>query len=492
MATIGIVAATAPTAEDTSLRARLLARGHEVDFIDHLAAVPNSGYTLYVLTSSATELESDDKYRLVEVPIVSLNVNASDELGLSNGTVASGTVSTQYALVAHEITTGLVSPAAILETGQTQEGRTLPNIGSGAKGFAKAGNDPTVYTGWSFAKGKALVGGTPAPARRVALTFPNSYLSSGTVTEVGWSLFDRSVDWALNVDEFAIDGTEVMTWVGPDGYQIQLNVQWDVDGRYMPPVEFREEEVPNTPGLVLRGVRHGAREITVPVWIVGSSHVDLSTKIRSIVASMDPTRGPGTLQATAPDGSARQLRVRYLSGLSMPEKLGDSTGLHFQYAKIVFRAHLPYWEDVAVQAGEWSVSDPVPFFPIFPMYLSASTIVATVPIVNDGDVIAWPTWKIVGPGSAIALINQTTGEKIDFSNNGGLELGVGEWIDIDTTEGVKSVRLNNGDNLFSYLTTDSSLWHLERGTNNVSLAMGDADNANSKLVLNYRRRYLSI
>ena len=492
MATIGLVTATSPTSDDAAIRTRLLARGHEVTYVDHAVQVP-AGFAAFVITSSATDLASSDKYASAAVPVVCLNIAASVQLGMANATTATGSSSASYELLTnHEIAKGLVSPAAIVESAQSQPGRAWANVGSGGQPFAKGGASPTVYTGWSFKTGTSLVGGVPAPARRVHLTMPNTYLSAGTLTEQGWALFERSVDWALNINEFPIDGTEVATWIGPDGYQVQLNVQWELDGWRMPPVSFIEEVMPNRPGSVLRRVRHDAREITVPVWIRGNDYVDLQNKIRAIVASMDPARGPGVLQVTAPDGAQRRLVVRYQDGLGMPEKLGESTGLHFQRADIIFKAHMPYWEDMAEQVYEYVVADPLPFFPLFPMVLSASTIVATVPIVNNGDVITWPTWKIVGPGSAIQLINHTTGEKIDLSNNGGIELGSGEWIDIDTTEGVKSVRLNDGTNLFPYLSTDSSLWHLERGTNNISLAMGDSENGVSRLVLNYRQRYLSV
>jgi len=161
-----------------------------------------------------------------------------------------------------------------------------------------------------------------------------------------------------------------------------------------------------------------------------------------------------------------------------------------QKVTINFIAHDPYWEDVEDTVRTFTVGLPPTFFPFFPMNLASSTVIASEAIDNEGDVVTWPVWKIVGPGSEISLLNNTTGEKLEFSNSGGLTLGNGEWIDIDTRPGVKTVRRNDGVNLFKYLSADSSMWALARGANQIDLQMSTSTSA-SQLVMSYRQRYLS-
>lgn len=79
----------------------------------------------------------------------------------------------------------------------------------------------------------------------------------------------------------------------------------------------------------------------------------------------------------------------------------------------------------------------------------------------------YPVIRIFGPITDPVVTNETTGEIIDLSDNGGLELAdPSEWVEIDLANpprrDAKTIRNQDGDSVDEYLTTDSDLatWHL--------------------------------
>src|SRR2546423_9698607 len=111
---------------------------------------------------------------------------------------------------------------------------------------------------------------------------------------------------------------EVFQWIDPDGGTTTLNVQWDVDGRFFPKVEFRTDKIPGHAGEVMRSVRHGTRDVQLPVWFRATNETTVRDMLRDIIDKMDPARGVGKLRVTGPDGvSQRELSCYYASGLSM-------------------------------------------------------------------------------------------------------------------------------------------------------------------------------
>ncbi|MFI9817570.1 phage distal tail protein [Saccharothrix variisporea] len=280
---------------------------------------------------------------------------------------------------------------------------------------------------------------------------------------------------------------EVTEWIDADGTATTLEVEWDATGRGMPPIRFEEDRVPERAGSRLRAVRHDTREMTLPLWITGSSQSDLWTNLRALALKMDPTRGNGKIRVTSIAGDQREVTCRYAAGLELNERLGDTAGPLVQRAPVLFRVHDPYWYAVSDTTEPFTVGTTATFFPFFPLRLSSSEVYATGSITNPGDVETWPVWTITGPGSAIVLRNLTTGKSLSLSTT----LGAGESVVIDTREGVKTVTHSSGANLFSSLSATSSLWPLARGVNAFQIEMSAATTA-SLVSLAYRPRYLMV
>ena len=279
---------------------------------------------------------------------------------------------------------------------------------------------------------------------------------------------------------------ESLVWIDPDGSTLTFSrVEWDIRGRWFPTIVVDEETVPGQPGGRLREVRHGPLEFALPVWVEAASDTALRTALRAATYALDPTRGLGTIRVTAPGGDQRDLQCICVDGLSMTEKLGESSTPVAQRLVLAFRALEPYWRATSPTSVSFSSTTPPSFFPIFPLRLSASEVLVDSAVSNTGDVDAWPVWTITGPGSAVVLRNLTTGATTTFS---GLSLGVGETMVIDTRPGYKTIAKGDGTNLWTYLAS-GSLWSLRRGSNAIRLEMAGTTAA-SGLSLSYYVRYL--
>lgn len=96
--------------------------------------------------------------------------------------------------------------------------------------------------------------------------------------------------------------------------------------------------------------------------------------------------------------------------------------------------------------------------------------------------IEYPLIRIFGPIDSPVLTNKTTGEVIDLSANGGLSLGLGEFVEIDLRyEGGKTIKNQAGVDVSQYLSSDSDLatWHLSYNTELIDIINGtrsDGDN----------------
>lgn len=279
---------------------------------------------------------------------------------------------------------------------------------------------------------------------------------------------------------------EVFEWLDVDGASTTLTALWDADGRFMPPPRRVDEVVPLQAGGRLRDVRHDVRDVRLKLHLDAASDTALRTSLRALLAALDPVRGDGRLRVTAPGGDQRELYCRYVGGLEMAEQGGQTATATLQQAPLILRAVDPYWYDTATATATYTTGTPATFFPIFPIRLSSSEVFADATVTNDGDVEAWPTWTITGPGSGLVLRNLTTGKLLSLTQT----LAAGDTVTIDTRPGVKTVVLDDGTNLFGNLSATSSLWALQAGDNSLRVELASAT-ADSQVIVSYRRRYLS-
>lgn len=277
----------------------------------------------------------------------------------------------------------------------------------------------------------------------------------------------RGIAWSL---------TEVGAAVHLDGKR----------GRFMPPIEYREDAMPDAPGSVLRNIRHAAREVVIPVGFQAGDRGLLRKQVRTWMRRLDPVRGDGKLRITAPNGDRRELICRCVDGPQGDES-SDQRSDWSQKMVLVFRAQDPYWYDTVDIVRVVATGGSVGFFPLLPVHLSAGAVGAVSIIENDGDVEAYPVWTVQGPGTGVTIENQTTGDILDMP---ALSLTSGQVLTIDTRPRIKAVMREDGTNLRAQLTNASSLWPLVEGDNEVVVSVGGSTSATSSVV-RFRRRWLT-
>ncbi|MDF2792061.1 MAG: hypothetical protein K0S80_5163 [Neobacillus sp.] len=283
---------------------------------------------------------------------------------------------------------------------------------------------------------------------------------------------------------------QIISWIDANGVEHLLSdsanfqVLLGSKGFYMPPFSFAEEEVPFQPGSRLRNVKVKARDVDLPLRIIGINEIDLENNLRNITRIFNPLKADGKIKVTGYDGSQRELFCRYTGGFEMEES-SSTRRRTWQKAVGVFRAFDPFWYDSSTKVQTFKINEsPGLFFPILPLRLASSTVFADISIDNTGDVETWPEWIITGPCDSVTLTNLTTGETTNLE----VTLEVGETITIDTRPFQKTITKSDGTNLFYTMTDDSSLWSIQDGNNAIQIQMANAT-ADSSVQLTYRNRY---
>lgn len=220
----------------------------------------------------------------------------------------------------------------------------------------------------------------------------------------------------------------------------------------LPPVTISAAERPFRAGERVTGARWNAREVAVPVHILGDPELTADRLARAL----DPTRGDGTLIQTRRNGDRRYLTCRYSGGLQVTENTWVDEGWA---AVLLFRAANPYWASPtrSTFSAGWSGGSIVPFFPFFPLQFGATQGVAEFSLTNSGQVPSPPRWELRGPFASIRLRDVESGVwfAIDYA------AAAGETVVVDVEQGT----ISSGDtNLVGRLRAGSTLFDLPVGS----------------------------
>jgi phage-related protein len=256
-------------------------------------------------------------------------------------------------------------------------------------------------------------------------------------------------------------------------------------GLDMPVYAYTQDESPGIDGYAIRQVRAGGKEIALPIafW-ADDSRAAYLTRRRTLIRSVNPKRGDGTLTVTQADGTARTITARYTSGLEGDESL-DAAGARWCMGVLTFACPSPFWLGAEITT-EWRAAVSGTFFPFLPLTVGNSQVLGSVTVDNDGDDNAFPIWTITGPATAVSLTNVTTGEVLVLTHTN----TVGDTIVIDTRERQQTALLNGATNLWGDISDASTLWALEPGLNDLTLTV-TGSTSNTRVRMTYQPRYLA-
>lgn len=300
---------------------------------------------------------------------------------------------------------------------------------------------------------------------------------------------------------FAPDVTSLMHWwVDPDGTVYPLDgsegvaLEHDWQGGGSPPVQIVSDQIPFRPGSLTRTVNVKENPIDLPLYVEGETGTQLRTRLDLIRYWFDPTRGEGRFRRRREDGTTRELWCRRTGGL----RGNNATNWGRSEMEVVTLEATddPYAYDLDDTTLTYATGSVLGGFfdpPFFPLKLTASTVLASPTITNDGQVSAWPVWTITGPGTDPVVRNLTTGLFFSFA----YVLTASQQIIVDfrpparRDTSLSPVRLASGDNLFGSMGGTTDPFPLVVGPNLMQMEMGGVSAA-SNISLTYRRRWLGL
>ncbi len=284
------------------------------------------------------------------------------------------------------------------------------------------------------------------------------------------------------------------------------------------PVSVNERVAPLIPGSFVSNVRHGARDLVVPLTIDADTEVEVEEAINALARSVDPTLGTVAVLVERPDGTQRQIVGRYMAGLDLLAL--DWCEASSVKAVLAIRCHEePYWTDPAgdeitvippppvFSSGTTPTDDAdtdtdeaipvdgfvvgvafnadIPFNAVMPFSGEAGGVVITT-IDNQGDVDAWPVFTITGPASSIQATNITTGRFCSWDGT----LDAGKVLTVDTRPGRRAVTVD-GTNRFGTLEDGSELFPFEPGSQTVAFRFDGATDGVSSYEVAWTDRFLT-
>ncbi len=162
---------------------------------------------------------------------------------------------------------------------------------------------------------------------------------------------------------------------------------------------------------------------------------------------------PGYFRVTREDGSQRQLRCYYESGLE-----GDlseaRSGANWRDVTVKLRAPSPFATDVTEINTTYALTD-----------------IPHTTILNAGQLAVQPLWSILGPCTYIGITNATTGKIFELS----FVLAAGKTVIIDTRPDTERPTIStydsDGNNRYPNVVAGSDYWALPAGTSAVDIVL---------------------
>ena len=293
-------------------------------------------------------------------------------------------------------------------------------------------------------------------------------------------------------------GYAVATWYAPDGTVLPL-MNYDsgvftlaegVSGLGAAAITITTDDRARG-GVRVRHVQANERIITWPLYVHGDTHNEFIATWRAVTkAFTDTTRlGPGTLEIARPDGTTRQVQAHYQVGFDGSGKQGY--GITSDYCVITLLCEDPYWRDAGpVRVHREHAGSGSDFLVPYPSVSSAQVLGDTT-LINPGDVEAWPSWTITGPGSAFTATLEDTGEAFTIDPTAAEiahgNLAADEYVTVDTDP--PRVRFMNGDVWTGALNWPGAvLWSLPPGESHATFVLGSAADG-AAVDLSFHPRY---
>jgi hypothetical protein len=245
-------------------------------------------------------------------------------------------------------------------------------------------------------------------------------------------------------------------------------------GLDMPPMELHADASPNLDGSIYRGARAAQRDIMLPVFIWGVDRKSLLDTKRSLISALNPKNGACVLKFVESDGQPRYLRAYYKAGMEGDES-ADNAGFRWMKLGLQLTAFDLWFYADTLHVAQWRFGEADPFLtPAFlPFALSEGLPSTTqLPVVNPGDIEAWPVWQITGPVLSLRFTGPDGAAfALGPSSSGGAVIPADRVLTVDTRPGYKTLTDDEGMNYYPLLAAGPQLWSVPPGTSMTTLTV---------------------
>lgn len=278
---------------------------------------------------------------------------------------------------------------------------------------------------------------------------------------------------------YALDG---LTFNATDAYGVDWIVTEEVGWSDTAPVRMSVGDREDAHGGVSGPVWRGARLISLKgVALAGSRLAMLYAKERLRVCA---DGGAATFPLTVAEAHMTRLcwvkqfaetRIRDKGAVAFDWELSLRSDDPFRYATDVISVPIAL---PATPAGGW-VFLPGGVGMDWPLTLGAEIAGGVGQVLHPGNAAVYPTLTIVGPLTNPTVENRATGQRISLN----VAVGAGDQVLIDM--GARSLTIN-GSTRFDVLSSTSSWWQIQPGTNEIRFSAATGDTGTQLLTVTYR------
>lgn len=233
-------------------------------------------------------------------------------------------------------------------------------------------------------------------------------------------------------------------------------------------------------GGVYRFSRRGIREIDLPVTVLGSTAVDVESKLRRLARLTQDASGPTVLTAVRSSGDLT-MDLHYVGGAEL-EYGGELGGQQFARLVLSFQAPTPFWQSATVQS--FTLTAGTTGRGLLPklekLRVSSSNKLGVINVNNTGDVAVYPVYTVRGPVNNFTVSNGSLSWGFNTLINGG------ETITVDTE--AATVVDDSGANRYSILTAGPKLFSYPPGTSTVEVT-GTGTTVDTFVAVEYASRF---
>lgn len=243
----------------------------------------------------------------------------------------------------------------------------------------------------------------------------------------------------------------------------------------IPPTQVRIDDSVRGGG-VHRFTRRQVRNVDLPVTVLGTSALDVETKLRRLAKLTQDVEGP-TVLTVLRDAGDLTMDLHYVGGAELTFDQ-VSSGTNHASLLLSFQAPNPYWqsadtESFSVTAGNTGRG----LLPnLTKLQVASSQAIGLINVSNTSDVPVYPTFQVTGPVDSLVVTLNNEG----WSFNTGVLTGEIYTVNHETSTVVDTSNANRYD----ILDTSPKFFSLPPGTSSV-LITGTGATSDTSITLEY-------